>query len=392
MPGPLSGPGLGLPLPQNLYPTELQNAPYDTPTNRVALAPGESIVIPAGDWYINLGLYLVIQYLDPVDGIWSMGSSAAYQRGIHFIKSDGFNTRIANLLGCPTGAVVAALGSSYVQASTTVTPTPGNSTWVPIIGGALALTGGTINSTTAGAGYGVAPIVLIPAPPPGANNPNGVGGMAASGWTSISGGTINGFTLSNPGAGYPTAPVAVIVPSPFDPNLSTGITQGTVAFSLTNAGALTGALCTNSGAPLSNPNQITLTIAGAGSNASLTAVVLQTVIAASVSGQGLGYGTISALLTTVGGVPPQGSIANPNSLYLSWLPRPAQIGLTVGATGTLGTQLGAIYDGGLFLTNTAPNYVVVTQPTSQNTVSLTAATLALTMGGVRDIALLQPAP
>lgn len=390
MPGPLSGPGIGLPLPQNLYPSELQNAPYDTPTNRVALAPGESLVIPAGDWYISLGLYLVLQYRDPVTDAWHMSSSSAYDRGISFIKSDGFSVRIANLLGCPVGAVVAALGSSYVQASTTITATPGNSTWSPIIGGALAFSGGTV--TAPGAGYGVAPIMLIPAPPGPVNNANGVGGVPASGWCTIASGTISAASLSNPGAGYPTAPIAVIVPSPFDPNLSTGITQGTVTFTLTNAGALTGAICTNSGAPLATTNGITLTVAGAGSNASLTAISLQTVTTASVSTAGNGYGTISALLTTVGGVPPQGSIANPNSMYLAWLPRPAQIGLSVAAVGTLSQQTGAIYDGGLFLTNSTPNYIIVTQPTSQNTVSLSAGVIALTMGGVRDIALLQPAP
>lgn len=390
MAGPISGPGLGLQLPQNLYPSELNNAPYDAATNRLALAPGQSWVVPRGDWHVSLGFYLVLQQLDPITGSWAMSSSSAYHRGLNLVRSDGFNMRVANMTGCPVGAGVAALGSGYVQASTTIVPTPGNSTWLPIVGGALALTGGTINTGTQGGGYGVAPIVLIPAPPPAVNNGNGVGGHPASGWVAIASGTISGFTFTTPGAGYPSAPVAVIVPSPFDPNLSTGITQATVAFSLTNSGALTGAICTNSGAPLSNPNQITLTVSGVGSSASLTALVLQTVTAASVSGQGLGYGTISSLLTTVGGVPPQGSLADSASLYLSWLPRPAQIGLTVGAAGTLGTQLGTIYDGGLFLTNSAPNFVVANQPLTATTVSLTAATIALTMGSRPDIATVQP--
>lgn len=388
MAGPLLGPGNGLPLAQNLYPTELNNAPYDSPTNRINLAPGESWVVPRGDWMINLGFYLVLQYYEPISNTWVTGSSASYDRGLHHVQGDGFNIRVANMTGCPTGSVVAALGSAYVQASTTIVATPGNSTWVPVVGGALAVVGATLTSN--GAGYGVAPILLIPAPPGPNNNANGIGGVAASGYCTIASGTVSGVTLTNPGAGYPSAPIAVIVPSPFDPNLSSGITQATVAFSLTGSGQIRAALCTNSGAPLSNPNQITLTIAGAGSSGSVTAVVMQTVTAASVSGQGLGYGTVSALLTTVGGVPPQGSIAGPSSLYLAWLPRPAQIGLTVGATGTLGTQLGAIYDGGLFLTNSAPNYVIITQPTTATTVSLTAATVALTMGAVNDIALVQP--
>ena len=55
MPTPLSGPGVGLPIPQNLYPSELSNAPYDYGTNQLALAPGQQIPLPAGPWYISCG-------------------------------------------------------------------------------------------------------------------------------------------------------------------------------------------------------------------------------------------------------------------------------------------------------------------------------------------------
>ena len=117
MPSPLSGPGVNLPLPQFLYPSELTNAPYDVGTNRVALPPGTQLPIPAGTWYIGSGGYLVIQFRDPVTGLWSNGSGAAYNRGIQYVKSDGFNCRIANLTGCPVGAVITSAGSSYVQAT-----------------------------------------------------------------------------------------------------------------------------------------------------------------------------------------------------------------------------------------------------------------------------------
>jgi len=387
MAGPI-GANAGLPLPQNLYPSELTGAPYDAPTNRIALAPGESWVVPRGDWLVSLGLYLVVQYLDPVTNTWVISASEAFNRGSTYIRGDGFNVRIANMLGCPVGAVVAALGSAYVQASTTITQVPGNGTWVPVVGGALAVVGGTLTSN--GAGYGVAPIVLIPAPPGPANNANGVGGVQASAWAAIASGTVSGVTLNDPGAGYPTAPIAVIVPSPFDPNISVGITQATVAFSLTGAGQIRAALCTNSGAPLSNPNQCSLVIAGAGASGSVVHIALQTVTAASVSGVGTGFGTVSALLSTFGGVPPQGSIANPYSLYLAWLPRQAQVGLTVTGVGSIGTQLGTIYDGGLFLTNTAPVFTIATQPLAGQGSITAAPTLALTMGGVPDIAYVQP--
>lgn len=387
----IAGPGLGLPYPQSLYPSQLFNAPPDEPTNRVALAPGDTLPIPAGHWLVNMGQYCMLQFLDPVTGIWSMGPNAAWQGGHQFVISDGFNVRVANLTGCPLSASVAAYGSAYVQATTTIVATPGNSTWVPLVGGQL-----TVGSFLArGAGYGVAPLVFIPPPPPASNNVNGVGGIPASAYAVISSGTVSTISFTNPGAGYPSTMTVVLVPSPTDPNLSAGITNASILFSLTGSGSLTGALCTNPGAPLSNPNQITLTVSGAGSSGSLSANVLQTVTAASVSGFGLGYGTVSALLTTVGGVPQAGSISNnPDGNGLAWRPRPAQVGLAVtGATGSLATQVGTIYDGGLFLTNAAPGFVIAQQPvTSGSLVSLTAGTIALTMGSRSDNVVLQPAP
>ena len=98
---PLSGPGLGLPIPQNLYPTELYGAPYDSPTNRVCLQPGEQLPLPAGDWFISMGGYLVIQYLDPLTNTWTYAAGTAHNRGVNIVSSDGFSVRLANLTGCP---------------------------------------------------------------------------------------------------------------------------------------------------------------------------------------------------------------------------------------------------------------------------------------------------
>lgn len=394
MPTPLSGPGVGLPLPQNLYPSELFNAPYDASTNRLALAAGDAWTVPAGTWFINTGLYSVLQFLDPVSGMWSEGANAAWIGGHVYVKSDGFNVRVANLTGCPVSASVVGTGSNYVQATTQVVPTPGNgSTWLPIIGGALALANGTISTLTAGAGYGVAPLVIFPAPPPAAQNPNGVGGIAASGYAQISSGTVSGISLTNAGAGYVSGVTVTLLPSQFDPNINVGITLATAVFSLTGSGQLRGALCTNNGAPLADPNGFTLTVSGAGTGGSLVGNVMQTVTAASVSGAGSGYGTVSALLTTVGGAPLAGSIAaSPNALGLSWRPRPAQVGLAVtGAGGTIATQTGSIYDGGLFVTSAKPAFVLAGQPLA-GTQTVVAATIALTMGNSPDIITVQPAP
>ncbi len=394
MPTPLSGPGIGLPGPQNYYPSQLQNAPQDPSSNRLTLAAGDTFVIPAGDYYVNLGCYCVLQYLDPVTNVWVMGPTAAWTGGVVFIKSDGFTVRLANLLLCPVNATIITDGGGWVQGSTTITATGGTSTWLPIIGGALAQVGGTM--TSVGAGYGLAPLVMIPPPPPASNNANGVGGIQATAYTAIGSGTVSGFTFTNVGAGYPSAPTAVIVPSPFDPNLATGITAATVAFSLTKAGALTGALCTNSGAPLASLGAITLGIAGAGTNATLVANILTSVTAVTVSGAGTGYGSVSALLTTVGGAPSVGTVTNSELLGLAWRPRPAQVGLTVvaAAGGSIAPQNGTIFDGGLFLQSNAaaPNYVIISQPLTATTQAYVSATLALTMGTRPDIVTIQPAP
>jgi hypothetical protein len=277
-----------------------------------------------------------------------------------------------------------------VQATTTITAIGSFSngaapTLLPIVGGALGVNGTfTLAVPTVGAGYGVPPIVMIPPPPPAAVNANGVGGIQASGYVQIgSGGTISAFSLTNPGAGYPSAPVCVVVPSPFDPNLSSGITQATVSLSLTSAGVIMGALVTNNGSPLLNGSlaSVTLSIGGAGTSGSLTANVMQTVVSGSVSGTGTGFGTASNIVTN-GGAPLQGSITNgPDFNFLSFMPRPANISapsVTAGA-------VAAIYDGGLF--ESTPNFFFV--GTLGGSV---APTLAMVMGSRPDIAIIQPGP
>ena len=384
MPGNLSGPGLGLPYPQNLYPSELGNAPQDVPGNKLTLAPGDVYVIPAGDYMVSMGMYMVMQFLDPITNVWTFTSSAAYHRGLNFISADGFTVRIANLTGCVASVSVAAVGSGYVQGTTTITAigtfAGASPTFLPIVGGALNISGGTLVAN--GAGYGVAPLVLIPPPPPAQSNANGVGGIPATAFAVIAGGTVSSISITNPGAGYPSAPIAVIVPSPFDPNLSLGITAATVAFTTASAGLLMGALVTNHGSPLNNGSlgSITLSIGGAGTGASLTPNVMQTVVTGSVTGAGSG---LNAFGTTFGGAPSAGTITNsPEASFIAFEPRPAQIGLA----SVTANFPGVVYDGGLFLS--APTVAVVPGAGATSTI----ATVALTMGSRFDIAIVQPGP
>ena len=378
MAGPLSGPGIGLVPPQNLYPSELFNAAYDFSNSRIALAPGDALPVPRGRFIVGTGMYCVLQYLDPYTNTWILSPGAAWTNGWYVVDSDGFNYRVANLLTCPVTAAIVTPGSGYVQATTTITPSAGNSTWLPIVGGQLSV----VSVVNAGAGYGVAPLVFIPAPPPAANNANGVGGIPAAAYATISGGSVSAVTLVNPGAGYPSAPTAIILPNPTDPNINSGITQASVTFGVIGAGSLVGALCTNSGAALASPSTFSLTVAGAGTSASVTPNILQTITLASVTGAGTGYPvTSSVLLTSLGGAPAQGSFTNsPEFLRIAFRPRPAQIGLTTNAGGSITTQQGTIYDGGLFLS----------APTSYIGQATTTPTISLTMGGLADIIVLQP--
>lgn len=412
--GPLSGPGVGLQLPQNLYPSELSNAPYDYPTNQIALAAGDQIPIPRGDWLIGLGSYCCLQYFDPVNAIWEIVATAAWDSGLLYLQSDGFNYRIANLTGCPVGGIVNAYGSGYVQASTTIAVTGGGgSLWTPIVGGQLVMTTSTVVTANAGAGYGVAPIAMLPSPPGPNNNVNGVGGVQASGYCTIASGTVSGFTFTNPGAGYPTGTYTIqCLPNPTDPNITTGITLATLVFSVTGSGSICGVLCSNPGAPLSTPNNITLTLSGAGTNGTVSAIMQQTVLSVSVTGTSTitsgGSGTV--LLTSAGGYPLSAGPATPvtgtitnapvylvagsvsagaTNLGLWARPRPLQA-LFTSNTIAAGAGVGIIYDGGLFYSPPAP---VIAQGgifTAAAGSIIGGSTITLTMGPRPDFVVMQP--
>ena len=105
----ISGPGVGLPYPQNLYPSELNNSDVDAPTNLVGLAPGDAIPVPSGRFMVDPGPVGVVQWLDPVTGIWRTHSSARGQPWTFY--GDGFTRRVANLTGCAVAAVVAGGGT-----------------------------------------------------------------------------------------------------------------------------------------------------------------------------------------------------------------------------------------------------------------------------------------
>ncbi len=368
----IAGPGIGLPIPQILYPANLtpQGVPYTQGSSDVSLAAGSSIQIPAGDWFIDLGKYSILEYQDPVrgpasgttqlSGVWR---PIRTQRGSFTLRSDGVNFRISNLTGCAVAATVTAGGSGYVQASTTVTPSVGNSTWQPVVGGAIS----ALTCSVVGANYGKAPTVFIPSPP--------APGVQATAIATISAGKVNGFTVTNQGAGYTTAPTITILADPFDAAAS--ITNAVATASLTSNDTLTAVLCTNPGAPVAT--SMTLTIAGGNNSATATPTFLTTISAITISAIGSGTFT-GAAISTYGGVAP----ATPAFTEFSgFIPRQAQIlpGLT---NANLTPGASTIVDGGLFLGSAFP-IVTVYGGTIQ-----TAPTVTLTQGSATDNIIVQP--
>jgi hypothetical protein len=377
---PIAGPGMGLPFPQNLYPSEIGAllAPYDYATNTISLAAGQQIPIPPGPWFVGLGKVTVLQYLDPVTGVWRMHPwTSAARHGMIPVNSDGFTYRVANLTGCPVSGVVTAAGSGY-PSNTTVTSSAGGSTWQPIVGGAISIS----SITNAGAGYGVAPLVFIPAPP----NP----GVPATADAAITGGSVTTITMRDQGAGYTVAPTITILPNPTDPNLLAGsaFTTATALASLRGSGSITAVLVTNPGAPQSTAP--TLTISGTGgSGASITALLMQTMTGASVVSGGASIA--SAVFTAYGngaGATPNTVFPNPQIDLSTYVPRPG--------TGTLATSGGSVSsistltDGGLFVGAAA---VVAASSTGGLTAgaNASAASITSTMGSTYDVVYLQPA-
>lgn len=369
-----------MPPPQSLYPTGLAGADSIPASNVISLAPGLALPLPRGSWMVGLGGNALLQWYDPVSTSWR-SYSGALMKNLRII-SDGFNYRVVNLTSCLVGAVVTNAGSAaYAQSTTTVLPSAGNSTWLPIIGGQVSATATIVN---AGSGYGVPPLCFVPGPP--------APGLPAAFVAAIASGTVSGITCTAQGAGYSSAPPLLLLPNPYDPNLLAGsaITQATATLSLVaasgtaTAGKLCGLVCTNNGQTVAAASVPTLTIAGAGASAAATAVPMWTATGVTVSGAGAGISATNEI-TSVGGitaaVPAFAAPGNSDFDFTAFMPRKASM-LAAVAGGTI-SSVSAIYDGGLF-TGTPLALVL------NNGITTTAPTLSFALGGGNATVTLQP--
>lgn len=359
---PQRGPGIGLPL-----------APMAGNNGVRSLPAGSFHAVPPGQWYITPGPYCLLEWLDPVSGLWRGQNPLV--GGAHYISSDGQNFRVGNRTGTALGAYVTNVGSGYTSAPTVTSNGSGGSLWKAIVGGAI---NATVAITTAGAGYNYAPQLIIGAPP--------AGGIQATATCTISAGAINAVTVVNQGAGYTTVPLITIVPDPREATAATPgpTTAGVLTINATLAGAqtITAVICTDPGAAVTSVPTLTFS-GGGGSSAAATAVMCFTATGFTVGNGGAVYGNAQPFLVITGGGIVSGSagaVVNPD-VGVNWFtPRQANISGTSTAGGAVTATGAVVNDGGLFMA--VPQGFVLASGTGA--LPTTTAIVTITVGGVTD--------
>jgi hypothetical protein len=279
----------------------------------IGLAPGETFLIPVGEWLTQAGSYSDLQYFDQQSLMWR--NFSAFDNVPMPMASDGTNFRFANLSGCPVGAVITTagttLGASYpvtmfapngswvggvfTAAATpalVVTPSAGASTWNTFIGGAINT---TIAITGGGTGYTTAPKLVIVPPASQGSQPF----IPATAVCTISGGVINAVTVTNQGAGYVAAPQVLVLNQPGD---TTGA-GAVLTPALTGAGQLTAIIQATPGTVLTAVP--TLAFSGSAAPASAAATVIMNFSLTNTAGSGVTAGagnTNGYTMLSIGGI------------------------------------------------------------------------------------------
>ena len=357
--------GAGMALPQPLSTGTGIVGQGGTGSNAIALAAGETFIIPGGGWIVAPGKLTFVEWLDPVVQIWRPWTGA-FGGSLAQIDSDGFNYRLANRTGCPVGGRMTNVGSAYTSVPT-VTASSGASKWRPILGGAV---NATVTITTAGT-YNFTPTIVVPPPP--------AGGLPCTMICALSGTSINSVTVIDQGAGYATAPVPQIVQDPRD----TAAGGGVLTTTLTGSGTITGIVCTDQGTPLSAVPTLSFS-GGGGSNAAASVLLVATATVITLSGAShLGNG--SMVLIPGSGVPPAaGATVNPTWDVGMFLPR---MGMTASIT-TAGPTTTTIIDGGLGQYWNGVTITPVVVNNSDGTISAATTLGTNTFGGATDVSLL----
>lgn len=373
--GTLGGPGIGLGL-------------RGQANNAITLPAGVSYIIPSGNYLVSLGAYTVLQFLDPVTGIFR----TMYGPGpdVKLIASDGANWRLANLTGCPVGAVITNAGATggttgigNTATSMTATASSGSSKWTSIVGGALSLTCVTgVTGSTVGAGYLFAPTAIISAPPKG--------GLQATAHCTVTGGTLLAaqVTIDNQGAGYAlksTGLAAATISFINDPRDTVGA-GATIQLGLTGTGQLTGLYCTDQGTALTGVPTLSFTNGSAAATVIMCFSVL-TIASGATNTATYATGT-TPIVTTIGNTANATNVwTNPIHENNATFPRPARI--KAGLASNLVTGTGAVIEDNGFGIQIAPSAIVIGQLLAITGVTGNTAPV-LTIGGLQDTSWLQP--
>jgi hypothetical protein len=363
----------------------------------VALAPGEVLVLPAGQgvtggfggaplpaqwgsgnpmsgqYLVQLGQYTCLQEYDPGMQYWHTVDVAPGAQIL--ISADGANYRIANTSGCPIGALITNNGSGLTNGFNTVTVTPsaGGSAWNTIVGGAI---NSTVTITGAGSGYTKPPILVVTPPASQGNTPYVLPTMVCA----LTTGAITSVTVTNQGAGLVAAPTVTAVPQQGD------TTGGGAVLTVNATLALSGLLLAmwpatynNTGTGLTAVPTFTFSPA---STIAATAIMNFTITSFTTGTAGVGY--VGAGGALFGGIVAgtAGSNSPGNPLYDKSLSLPVLPPLTVAATTGVPTLAGPF--GGINF-QAIPTYAAY----SAGAAASTAAAITCNVGGANDVVFIQ---
>lgn len=341
----------------------------------VVLQPGQSFVLPVGQWSIACGRYTDVQWYDSTAFRWRNYPTQPGQNTV--MSSDGTNFRIANTTGTPIGAVISNVGNSnapngYNTVSATISA--GSSTWGTLVGGTLNT---TVTVTNCG-NFSLPPILVWQ---PAANQTYPY--IPPEFCCNISSNQIGTVTVNYPGAGLTAAGTLTAVNQPGDTN--PGNATITLNSTLTNSGNLTAIWPLTQGTEVTSLPTFTFNIGG-----TMCANVLMdwTVTGFTVSSSGFNYGaTKPVTILTGNGVAGHTQAANlTGTSYTTKLamPRMAQISAITEANSNVSNGNITIIDQGKNL-QAIPYLVVIPSnangagPNGNNPAVLTAV-----VGGVTD--------
>ena len=338
------------------------------PTNVVTLKAGQvQTIYPAGWWAIKTGGFTTVQQYDPITLQWRIIGGGGTGAGVEYFYSDGVNYRLANQQGCAVGVVITNVGSGYTSAPTVTVGTTGG-VYRAIIGGAISQ---TVVVTAAGTGYTYPPFVEFSAPPPG--------GVQATGYATLTTGTVTSVTVVDQGAGYTAgAPSISFVNDPREGLNGTTVGYGAAAYAtITGANEIAAIVQVDHGNPVAYTAGTATAIpsvtisGGGGSSGAGTAIMCWSIVGlnSTYTAGVLESGTPIAYVTGIDQpTAPNATILNPfiqSGLVKTRLARlyvPIVTG-TMGAYTTAVVQDGGIYTGTpLDVVSANPSTTVTTQP------------------------------